>query len=89
MSLHVQRQMIWPAERALTELALKGPVAGVLALVAGQLVAACKAPAAALPAAQVGLLTSVGPRVSLQTMKGFFKHFKLSLFIYVVPVTLN
>ena len=83
MSLHVQRQMIWPAEGALTELALKGPVAGVLALVAGQLVAARKAPAAALPAAQVGLLTCVGPRVGLHAMEGFVKYFRFSVSVII------
>jgi hypothetical protein len=66
MSLHVQCQMIGAAECALAELALERLVACVLALVAGQLVAARKSPAAPLPATQVGLLTCVGPSMCLK-----------------------
>ena len=53
----VQRQVIGPAERAVACLADKRLSSGVFANVSGQLVGAGEAPVAALPRAQVRLLS--------------------------------
>ena len=58
--------MVGATERAFTELALKGPVPGVLALMAGQLVAARKTPLTPLPTAHIGLLAGMGARMRLE-----------------------
>lgn len=64
--LHVQGQVVGPGERPVAEVALEGPVPGVLAVVAGEFVGAGELPAAALPVAVVRLLTCVCPQVGLQ-----------------------
>lgn len=56
MPLHVQRQMVGAREGTVAQVALEWPVAGVLAVVAGELVRARELPAAAVPVAMVGLL---------------------------------
>ena len=66
MSLHVQRQVVRPAESSLAQLALERSVARVLPLVSRQLVAAGKPPSTALPVTHVRLLSGVGPQVRLQ-----------------------
>lgn len=58
--LHVQGQVVRPGEGPVAEVALEGPVPGVLAVVAGELVGAGELPAAALPVAVVRLLTCRG-----------------------------
>lgn len=70
MPLHVKRQVVRPRERALAQLAVERFVAGVLALVAGQLVRAGKTPAAVGPLANVRLLPGVSAQVGLK-MGGF------------------
>lgn len=55
--LHVQRQVVGAGERPVAQVALEGPVARVLAVVAGELVGAGELPSAAVPVAVVGLLT--------------------------------
>ena len=57
MPLHVQSQVVRPGEGPVAEVALEGPVPGVLAIVTGELVGASELPAAAFPVAVVGLLT--------------------------------
>lgn len=57
MPLHVKRQVIGPGESALAQVALEGSVARVLPEMTRELVGAGELPAAALPAAVVGLLT--------------------------------
>lgn len=57
MPFHVQSQVVRPGERPVAEVALEGPVAGVLAIVTGELVGAGELPAAAFPVAVVGLFT--------------------------------
>ena len=64
--LHVQRQVVAAREGPLAQLALEGPVAGVLAVVTGELVGAGEFPAASLPATQVRLLPGVRAVVRLQ-----------------------
>jgi len=54
--LHVERQMIAPRERSLTEMALERLLARVLAIVPRQLVRSCEFPRAALPCALIWLL---------------------------------
>ena len=66
VALHVQRQVVAPAEGALAEVALEGAVAGVLAVVTRQLVRARELPAAALPRAGVRLFPSVSADVGLE-----------------------
>ena len=66
MTLHVQREMVAAGEGSLAQLALERSVAGVLAVVARQLVGARELPPAALPAAQVRLLPRVRAMVRLQ-----------------------
>lgn len=65
VSLHVEGEVVWPGESSVAQLAVEGPVPGVLPLVPGQLVAAGEPPAAARPAAHVGLLPGVGADVGL------------------------
>ena len=55
--LHVQRQVVGAREAAVAHAALEGLGAGVLAVVAGQLVRAREPPVAAFPRAFVRLLT--------------------------------
>ena len=69
VSLHVQREMVRAREGPLTEPALERPVAGVLAVVASQLVRASELPTAAFPAALVRLLARVRAEVRLQVRR--------------------
>ena len=69
VALHVQREMVRAREGPLTEPALERPVAGVLAVVASQLVRASELPAAAFPAALVRLLARVRAEVRLQVRR--------------------
>jgi len=69
MPLHVQCQMVRAREGPLTEPALERPVAGVLAVVASQLVRASELPAAAFPAALVRLLARVRAEVRLEVRR--------------------
>lgn len=55
--LHVQSQVVRAGEGALAQVALEGPVSGVLPEVARELVGAGELPAAALPVAVVRLFT--------------------------------
>lgn len=57
MSLHVEGEVVGPGERPLAQVALEGPVSGVLAVMTRELVRARELPPAAFPAAVVGLLT--------------------------------
>ena len=66
MSLHVQTEVVTPGKGPVTQVALEGFAASVFPQVSGQLVRAGKLPVAAFPAAEVGLLSSVGPLVSFQ-----------------------
>lgn len=66
MSLHVQTEVVTPGKGPVTQVALEGFAASVFPQVSGQLVRAGKLPVAAFPAAEVGLLSSVGPLVGLQ-----------------------
>ena len=59
MALHMQREVVGARERPLAEPALERPVAGMLTVVASQLVRAGELPAAALPAALVRFLARV------------------------------
>lgn len=54
--LHVQRQVVGAREGTVAQVALEGPVARVLAVVARELVRSRELPAAAFPVAVVGLL---------------------------------
>lgn len=56
VSLHVQRQVVGAREGTVAQVALEGPVARVLAVVARELVRSRELPAAAFPVAVVGLL---------------------------------
>ena len=58
--------MVTPGKGPVTQVALEGFAASVFPQVSGQLVRAGKLPVAAFPAAEVGLLSSVGPLVGLQ-----------------------
>lgn len=66
MPLHVQRKMVGASEGPLANLALEGLGAGVLPVVAGELVGAGEAPLALRPVALVRLLTGVDALVGLQ-----------------------
>ena len=66
MSLHVQTEMVAPRESPFAEMALKGPVSRVFAVMSGQFVGSGEFPAAAFPVAVVGLLPRVGSQVRLQ-----------------------
>ena len=66
VALHVQREVIASREGALAEVTLERAVAGVLAVVTRQLVAARKLPTTALPRAGVRLLAGVRADVRLQ-----------------------
>ena len=59
MPLHVQRQVVGAREGTVAQVALEGPVARVLAVVARELVRSRELPAAAFPVAVVGLLACV------------------------------
>lgn len=67
--LHVQCQVVRAGEAPFTVLALEWLTAGVLAVMAGQLVRASESPLAALPRALVGLFTCVGPLVCFQVRR--------------------
>ena len=69
VTFHVQRQVVGAREGSLAQLALERPVAGVLAVVARQLVGAGELPAAALPRALVRLLARVRPQVGLEVRR--------------------
>lgn len=66
MPLHVQRQVVGAREGTVAEVALEGPVARVLAVVAREFVRARELPAAAVPVAVVGLLACVRAQVRLE-----------------------
>ena len=66
MALHMQREVVGARERPLAEPALERPVAGMLTVVASQLVRAGELPAAALPAALVRFLARVRAQMGLQ-----------------------
>lgn len=57
VSLHVKCEVVRPGECPLAQVALEGPVSGVLAVMTREFVRACELPPAAFPAAVVGLLT--------------------------------
>ncbi|KDR23644.1 hypothetical protein L798_11562 [Zootermopsis nevadensis] len=69
VALHVEGQVVGARERPLAEAALERAVAGVLAVVASQLVRARELPTAALPAALVRLLARVRAEVSLEVRR--------------------
>ena len=66
MFLHVKAEVIAACEGAFTELTLEGTFSGVFTVVASEFIGTSELPPAPLPAAVVGLLTSVGAEVSLQ-----------------------
>ncbi len=66
MSFHVQRQVITSGKGTFTQMTFEWFHASVLAVVTCELVWAGKPPGTSLPGTAVGLLTSVGPLVSLQ-----------------------
>ena len=61
--------MVGPGEGPLAHPALEWPVSSVLPHVPGQLIRPRKPPAAALPRAQVGLLSCVGSLVGLEVAR--------------------
>ena len=65
MSLEMQREVVRPRECFAAQAALEGPVVGVLARVARQLVRARELPAAVVPPANVRLLARVCAQVRL------------------------
>ena len=66
VSLHVEREVVGPREGPLTEPALERTVAGVFAVVTGQLIRACKLPSTALPAALIRFLPRVRAEMRLE-----------------------
>lgn len=66
VSLHVQREVVAAREGALATRTLERPVAGVLAVVARQLVGPRELPRARRPRAAVRLLAGVRAQVRLQ-----------------------
>ena len=66
MFLHVKAEVIAACEGSFTQLTLEGTFTGVFAVVSGEFIGTRELPPATLPAAVVGLLTSVGAEVSLQ-----------------------
>ena len=58
--------MVGASKGALTQLTFEGALSRMFTVMAGELVRPGKLPAAALPAAVVGFLTSVGTEVSLE-----------------------
>src|SRR6218665_1081561 len=58
--------MIAAREGAFAELALERPVAGMLAVVSGQLVGSSELPPAVLPTALIWFLASMGAKMSLE-----------------------
>ena len=73
----MQTEVVTPGKGPVTQVALEGFAASVFPQVSGQLVRAGKLPVAAFPAAEVGLLSSVGPLVGLQ-VAALGVHLKLS-----------
>lgn len=74
MPLHVQRQVVGAREGTVAQVALEGPVARVLAVVAREFVGARELPAAAVPVAVVGLLAcreggEIGPQFASQGLR--------------------
>ena len=66
MSLHVQAEMIRPAEGAFTEATLEGSVSSVFTVVTGELVRAGELPATTFPLAHIWLLSSVCSHMCLE-----------------------
>ena len=66
MPLHVKREVVGPREGPLTEPTLEGTVAGVFAVVTGQLIRTCKLPSTALPAALIRFLPRVRAEMRLE-----------------------
>jgi len=66
VSLHVQREVIAARERPLATRTLERPVAGMLAVVARQLVGTRELPLTPRPLARVGFLPRVSPQVCLE-----------------------
>jgi len=66
---HVEGKMVGSGECPFAESALEGPVAGVFAVVASELVGAGEFPSASLPGALVRLLARVRPQVGLQVRR--------------------
>ena len=66
MSLHVQAQVVTASKSSVTQMTFEGFAAGVFAVMSGELVRSGKLPVTSLPAAEVGLLSSVGPLVGLE-----------------------
>ena len=66
MPLHVKTKVVTPCKSAITEVTSERFAARVFPQMPGELVRPGKPPAAALPRAQVGLLSRVRPLVSLQ-----------------------
>ena len=77
--------MITSGECSLAEVALEGLHAGVLPVVAGQLVRPGEPPVTALPGAAVRLLARVGPLVGLQvrTLGVHLKQENILLYIHM------
>jgi hypothetical protein len=66
VSFHMQWEMITSSKGPVTQVTLERFAAGMLAVVASQLIWAGKPPPAPIPGAGVRLLTRVGPLVCLQ-----------------------
>jgi hypothetical protein len=66
MPLHVQAEVVGAAEGSLAKSALKGAVAGVLAVMPRQFVRTREFPPATFPVALVGLFPGVGPHMGLE-----------------------
>jgi hypothetical protein len=66
VSLHVQAQVITASKSSVTQMTFEGFAARVFAMMSGELVRSGELPVTSLPAAQVGLLPSVGPLVGLE-----------------------
>ena len=58
--------MITPGESSVTKVTFEGFTPGVFAVMSGQLIGSGKLPVTSLPAAEIRLLSGVGPLVSLQ-----------------------
>ena len=69
MSFHVETEMVAPGKGPLAEMALKGSVARMLAVVTGEFVGAGEFPAAPFPVAVVRLLARMGSRVRPKSTK--------------------
>ena len=64
--LHMETEVIATGEGTLAQLTFEGALTSMFTVVAGEFIGSCEFPTASLPAAVVGLLTSVCTKVSLE-----------------------